>query len=136
MPPIANLAGFQRIELRPRRLADIAKTDTRVELFGSTFDTPIFSLPAQWPENVPSGWRSWFRPGRARKERLANSVDTNSTSVEEVAKALGTAPWYQFDMLLGWEGTEKMVKRAEDAGCAILVIPVDGFGGRNAALEN
>ena len=33
----ANLAGFQRIELRPHRLVDIAKTDTRVELFGATF---------------------------------------------------------------------------------------------------
>ena len=38
----ANLAGFEHIELRPRRLADISKTDTRVELFGATFDTPIF----------------------------------------------------------------------------------------------
>jgi isopentenyl diphosphate isomerase/L-lactate dehydrogenase-like FMN-dependent dehydrogenase len=35
-------------------------------------------------------------------------------------------------MPLRWEDTEKMVKRAEVAGCPTLVMTVDGFGGRNA----
>jgi len=55
-----------------------------------------------------------------------------SIVLEEVTKARGTAPWYQFDMPLRWEDTEKMVKRAEDAGSPALVMTVDGFGGRNA----
>src|SRR5215472_7194232 len=41
----ANMSGFQRIQLRPRRLVDIAKTDMRVDLFGVTFDAPVFLCP-------------------------------------------------------------------------------------------
>src|ERR1019366_5161623 len=41
----ANREGFQHIELRPRRLIDVSKVDTRVDLFGTTFDYPIFICP-------------------------------------------------------------------------------------------
>ena len=54
-----------------------------------------------------------------------------SISVEEVAKALGTPPWYQLYMPTRWEDTEKLVKRVEDAGCPVLAWTVDLFGGRN-----
>src|SRR3954462_9558278 len=41
----ANMGGFKRIELRPRRLIDVSKTDMRVELFGTTWESPIFLCP-------------------------------------------------------------------------------------------
>jgi 4-hydroxymandelate oxidase len=128
----ANLAGFQRIQLRPRRLADIAKTDTRVELFGATFDSPIFLCPL-------SGQKMFHADGelgsaRAAKEKNALQVlsTQTSTSVEEVARALGRPPWYQLYMPAQWNGTEKMVRRVEDTGCAVLVMTVDMAGGRNS----
>ena len=127
-----NLAAFQRIELRPRRLVDISKTDIRTELFGTTFEAPIFLCPVSD--------QRMFHPdaevGSARASRSRNSMQILATQtsivLEEVTKARGTAPWYQFDMPLRWEDTEKMVKRAEDAGSPALVMTVDGFGGRNA----
>ncbi len=127
-----NIAAFQRIELRPRRLVDISHTDIRTELFGATFEAPIFLCPVSD--------QRMFHPdaevGSARAARSRRTLQILATQasivVEEVAKALGTAPWFQFDMPLRWEGTEKMVKRAEDAGCSALVMTVDGFGGRNA----
>src|SRR5438067_2526060 len=36
----ANREGFQRIELRPRRLIDVSKVDTKVDLFGAVWDSP------------------------------------------------------------------------------------------------
>jgi isopentenyl diphosphate isomerase/L-lactate dehydrogenase-like FMN-dependent dehydrogenase len=54
-----------------------------------------------------------------------------STSVEEVAKAYGKAPWYQLYMPRTWEDTEKLVKRVEDAGCPALAWTVDQLAGRN-----
>jgi isopentenyl diphosphate isomerase/L-lactate dehydrogenase-like FMN-dependent dehydrogenase len=54
-----------------------------------------------------------------------------STSVEEVATALGTPPWYQLYMPLKWDETEKLVKRVEDAGCPALAWTVDLLAGRN-----
>src|SRR5437879_400121 len=37
----ANREGFKHIELRPRRLRDATKVDMRVELFGTTYSSPI-----------------------------------------------------------------------------------------------
>jgi len=128
----ANLAGFQRIELRPHRLVDIAKTDTRVELFGATFDSPIFLCPLSGQKMFhPDGETASARAARGKNALQILSTQT-STSVEEVARALGRPPWYQLYMPAQWEGTEKMVKRVEDLGCSVLVMTVDMAGGRNS----
>ncbi len=128
----ANFAGFQRIQLRPRRLADISKTDTRVELFGATFDSPIFLCPLSGQKMFhPDGELGSARAARGKNALQILSTQT-STSVEEVAGALGRPPWYQLYMPAQWEGTERMVKRVEDVGCAVLVMTVDMAGGRNS----
>ena len=41
----ANLGAFRRIQLRPRRLVDVSKTDLRTELFGQALEHPIFLCP-------------------------------------------------------------------------------------------
>jgi 4-hydroxymandelate oxidase len=128
----ANLAGFEHIQLRPRRLVDIAKTDTRVELFGATFDTPIFLCPLSGQKMFhPDGEGGSARAAREKNALQILSTQT-STSVEEVASALGHPPWYQLYMPAQWEGTEKMVKRVEEVGCPVLVMTVDMAGGRNS----
>jgi isopentenyl diphosphate isomerase/L-lactate dehydrogenase-like FMN-dependent dehydrogenase len=128
----ANIAGFQRIELRPRRLADIAKADTRIELFGAAFESPVFLCPL-------SGQKMFHADGEAGSARAARAKNAlqilstqTSTSVEEVAGALGRPPWYQLYQPAQWEGTEKMIKRVEDVGCPVLVMTVDMAGGRNS----
>jgi isopentenyl diphosphate isomerase/L-lactate dehydrogenase-like FMN-dependent dehydrogenase len=128
----ANLAGFQRIELRPRRLVDIAKTNTRLELFGATFDGPIFLCPLSGQKMFhPDGETGSARAARAKNALQILSTQT-STSAEEVASALGRPPWYQLYMPAQWAGTDKMVKRVEDVGCSVLVMTVDMAGGRNS----
>ena len=41
----ANRDGFQKFELRPRRLVDVSKIDMSVEIFGAKFDSPIVIAP-------------------------------------------------------------------------------------------
>src|SRR5207248_3090202 len=41
----ANREGFQKFQLRPRRLVDVGKVDTAVELFGETYGSPIVIAP-------------------------------------------------------------------------------------------
>src|SRR5271170_2215233 len=41
----ANHEAYKHIQLRPRKLVDVSKIDTRVELFGTTWDSPIFFCP-------------------------------------------------------------------------------------------
>src|ERR1700690_4521570 len=41
----ANREAFNHIELRPRRLRDATKVDMHVDLFGTVYDSPIFTCP-------------------------------------------------------------------------------------------
>src|SRR5471032_2336676 len=52
----ANREGFRHLELRPRRLRDAKKVDMRVELFGTAYESPIFTCPT-------GGERSFFTDG-------------------------------------------------------------------------
>ena len=41
----ANREGFLKFQLLPRRLRDVSKVDTSVQLFGAKFNSPIFVSP-------------------------------------------------------------------------------------------
>lgn len=126
-----NREGFQHFQLRARRLVDVSKPDLRTEVFGIPWETPLFLCPV--------GGQKMFHPegevavARAAKSRKATQIlsTVSSSPMEEVAKALGGPLWYQLYMPVSWEGTEKMVRRAEAAGCPVLVWTVDLLGGRN-----
>src|SRR6202050_5244303 len=51
----ANREGFKHIELRPRRLRDATKVDMRVELFGTTYASPIFLCPTGGEKSFSTG---------------------------------------------------------------------------------
>jgi 4-hydroxymandelate oxidase len=127
----ANMAGFKRIQLRPRRLVDVSKTDLRVELFGTTWESPIFICPVGGHKMFnPEGEMATARAARSKNALQILSTQT-STAVEDVAQALGRPPWYQLYMPARWDDAEKLVKRVEAAGCPALVWTIDGLAGRN-----
>jgi isopentenyl diphosphate isomerase/L-lactate dehydrogenase-like FMN-dependent dehydrogenase len=125
-----NLAAFKRIQLRPRRLVDVSKVDLSIELFGTTWETPIFLCPVGTQKMFhPEGEIAVARAARAKKSLQILSTVTTS-SVEDVAKALGRPPWYQLYMPTTWDAAEKMVHRVEEAGCQALAWTIDLLGGR------
>jgi 4-hydroxymandelate oxidase len=132
----ANREGFQHIELRTRRLVDVSKVDTRVDLFGTTFDYPIFICP--------TGAQRMFNPdaelatARAAKAKGALQILSTVTSVsyEEIAQARGGPVWYQLYAPAKWEQAEHIIKRVEAAGCPALALTVDLLGGRNTETYN
>lgn len=127
----ANIAAYKHIQLRPHRLIDVSKTDLKVQVFGATFDSPIFLCPVGGHKMFhPEGEIATAKAARAKNALQILSTQT-STAVEEVAQARGTPPWYQLYMPTKWEDTEKLVKRVEAAGCPVLAWTVDLFGGRN-----
>jgi 4-hydroxymandelate oxidase len=131
----ANMEAFKHLQLHPRRLVDVSKTDLKIEIFSATWETPIFICPVGSQRMFhPQGELAVARAARARKHMQILSTAT-TTSVEEVAQALGTPPWYQLYMPLKWENTEKLVKRVEDAGCPALAWTVDLLGGRNTETD-
>jgi isopentenyl diphosphate isomerase/L-lactate dehydrogenase-like FMN-dependent dehydrogenase len=127
----ANVAAYKNIQLRPRRLVDVSKIDTSVELFGQRFDSPIFICPI-------GGHRMFHPDGEVATARAAKAKNTlqilstqTSIAVEDVVAARGGGLWYQLYMPQTWTDTEKLVRRVEAAGCPVLVWTIDLLGGRN-----
>src|SRR3981189_2590246 len=126
----ANREGFIKFQLRPRRLNDVSKVDTSVELFGTRLDNPIII--------APTGGNKFFHPegeiAVAKAARAGNHLDILSTSttssVEAVSEARGAPIWFQLYASPKLEIAQAIVKRAEAAGCPVLVVTVDRVGGR------
>ncbi len=127
----ANRDGFNRIQLRPRRLVDITHADLRTELFGVTWDTPIALAPVGNQKAFHAeGELPVARAARAKKTLQILSTVTN-TPLDQVGDALGRPVWYQLYTTSRWDITEKLVRHAEAAGCPVLVLTVDTQAGRH-----
>ena len=127
----ANREGYKHFQLRPRRLVDSSKIDTKIELLGTVWDSPIFICPVGTQKAFhPEGEIAVAHAAKAKRTLQILSTMTSS-AVEDVGKALGTPPWYQLYLPTKWDATEKLVKRVEDAGCPVLMFTVDLLGGRN-----
>ena len=79
-----NIEAYKHIELRVRRLVDVSKVDFRTELFGVTYDSPIFLCPVGGHRMFhPEGEVAVARATKARGTMQMLSTAT-STAVEEV----------------------------------------------------
>jgi isopentenyl diphosphate isomerase/L-lactate dehydrogenase-like FMN-dependent dehydrogenase len=127
----ANREGFRQVELRPRRLRDATRIDTGIELFGASYDSPIFTCPTSGEKLLhPDGELAVARATRKRGTMQMLSTST-STGVEEVNAAHGRPVWYQLYAPGKWEACEKIVRRVEAAGCPVIALTVDYTAGRN-----
>ena len=126
----ANRNGFSRIQLRPRRLVDISKVDTHTQVLDAALDWPVFLCPVGNQKAFhPEGELPVARAARARKTIQVLSTAAN-TSIEEIGATLGTPAWYQLYPTSRWDYTERLVRRAEDAGSPVLMWTVDTQAGR------
>ncbi len=128
----ANREAFKHIELRPRRLRDATKVDMHVDLFGTTYDTPVFTCPTGGEKSFhPDGELAVARATKARGTLQILSTAT-STSVEDVNKAHGRPVWYQLYAPSQWEACQKILERVEAAGCPVVALTVDNTTGRHS----
>ncbi len=128
----ANREAMAHHQLRARRLTGAGTPEVRTEVFGTSWDMPIY-LSAVGSQKMfhRDGEIATARAAKARSGTQMLSSFT-STPIEEVAKILGCAPWFQLYMPAKAVETERLVKRAEDTGCAVMVWTIDVLGGRNA----
>jgi 4-hydroxymandelate oxidase len=128
----ANREGYRHVQLRPRRLRDATKVDMRTELFGTVYNSPIFTCPT-------GGEKSFHADGELAVARATKSRGTmqmlstsTSTGVEDVTRAHGQPVWYQLYAPNTWDACEKIVRRVEAAGCPVIALTVDNTTGRNS----
>jgi (S)-mandelate dehydrogenase len=132
-----NREVFERYRLMPRRLVDVSKRDTGIELSGRHQAAPFIIGPtglnsALWPRGDILLARA------AEKAGIPFVLSTASNaSIEEVAAASKGDLWFQL-YIVQRKLAEQMVHRAEAAGYSVLVLTTDvGVNGnRERDLRN
>lgn len=127
----ANREGFARLAIRVRRLVDVSRVDTSINLFGTPWPTPIVLAPVGSQKAFhPDGEIATARAARA-KGHLQVLSTVSSTAIEDVNAARGEPVWYQLYPTDQWVLAQSLVARARGAGCSVLVLTVDLQGGSN-----
>src|SRR5260370_2669949 len=132
-----NREVFERYRLTPRRLVDVSKRDTGIELFGRHQAAPFMIGPtglnaALWPKGDILLARAAERAGVPFVLATASNA-----SIEEVAAASQGDLWFQL-YIVQRQLAEEIVRRAEAAGYSTLVLTTDvGVNGnRERDLRN
>jgi len=126
-----NHEAYQHIEIRSRRLIDVEKLDTSVELFGTKWETPIFLCPVSSMKCFDPDGEVAVARAAAKKRHLQMLSTVAGSSIEEVTAARGAPVWQQLYPTNDWTVTRAIIKRAEAAGSPVLVFTVDHYDKAN-----
>jgi 4-hydroxymandelate oxidase len=133
----ANEAALERIGLVPRVLRGAGRPRLEVELLGSRAAMPVLIAPTAFHRLAhPDGERATARAAAAAGTVMIASMAA-TVAIEEIA-AEAPGAWFQLYIQPDLGFTEAVVRRAEAAGCAALVVSVDSpvFGRRERDLRH
>lgn len=133
-----NIEAFEEVEMTPRYLVDVSKIDTRVTLFGQTFDAPFGMAPigmlnAFWPDADLTLARL------CRRENIPYVASSAaSTTLEKLAEAADGNGWFQIYVSSDAEVTEGLISRAEAADYKVMMVTADvpAAGKRDRDIRN
>ena len=119
-----NRAAFEDLTLRPRFLRDITGRDLSTRMLGTEISMPVFVCPAGGHKLAhPEGELATAR-GAGRANTLMMLSTSSHYSMEEVAAAAGGPLWFQL-YHRGYDLSEMLIHRAEEAGYKAIVLTVD-----------
>jgi len=134
----ANRSGFNQVFLRPRRLVPdiMSKLDTKLTIFGETYDSPIFTCPTGGQRSIwmPDGELSVSRACKTRRTMQMLAFGC-SRSPEDCSAALGRPVVQQIYAPPVYSNTQIALKRLQAAGITSIVLTVDVATGRNTETE-
>lgn len=120
-----NREAFDTRRLAGRVLADMTGASTDSTLLGKALPAPILIAPVAHQKLVhPDGELATVLGASAISAWMTVST-LASAGIEEIAEAAQTTLWFQLYMQTTREATLKLVRRAEAAGYAALVVTVD-----------
>ncbi len=120
-----NRAAFDRLRLRPRVLRSLAGGHTRVTLAGRTFEHPILVAPVAYQRLAHmEGERATALGAGAARAGLVVSAQA-SVELETIAAEARAGWWMQLYLYPDRAFLERLVRRAEGAGCGAFVVTVD-----------
>ena len=135
---LKNTSDIREVELLPYYLRNHIKSDMKTELFGHTYDAPFGIAPVglqglMWP-NAPE-----ILAKAAFDHNIPFILSTVTTSsIERIAEITEGQAWFQLYHPTEDSMRDAIIKRADAAGCPVLVILCDvpSFGFRPRDIRN
>jgi isopentenyl diphosphate isomerase/L-lactate dehydrogenase-like FMN-dependent dehydrogenase len=128
----ANRTAFEKYQVRSRRLLDVGNIDTSVEILGTKWPTPIVLAPVGSQKAFHAEGELAVARAAKTRNHLQILSTVSSTAVEQVAEVRDAPIWFQLYTMGGWQGVQSRLRRAEAAGCPVVVLTVDLAGGTGA----
>ena len=121
----ANRDGFRRIQIRARRLIDVRSIDTTLTLLDEPLRSPIVLAPVGFQGVFHDDAELATARAAAARDHLMIASSASNHSVGEIAAAGGRPVWFQLYPTTDRRITAKLLRRAESAGCRVVVLTVD-----------
>ncbi|HET7580096.1 MAG TPA: lactate 2-monooxygenase [Bacillales bacterium] len=121
-----NLAAFHRWKIVPRMLRSVKDRDLTVDLFGKTYDYPVFHAPIGVQSIIHE--EGDLGSAKACAELGVPFIASSASTVpmEKIAETMGDAPrWFQLYWSTDPDITASFLHRAEASGYSAIVVTLD-----------
>lgn len=121
----ANVSDLERVLLRQVVMRDVAVRDQRVEVLGQTLAFPVILAPVGIGGMFAR--RAEVQAARAAESAGVRFVESTVSlcSIEEVAEATPTPPWFQLYVMRDRGYVEELMARAQAVAAPVLVLTID-----------
>ena len=121
----ANVSDLERVLLRQVVMRDVAIRDQHVEVLGQALAFPVILAPVGIAGMFAR--RAEVQAARAAESAGVRFVESTVSlcSIEEVAQATSTPPWFQLYVMRDRGYVEELMVRAQAAGAPVLVLTID-----------
>jgi L-lactate dehydrogenase (cytochrome) len=121
----ANRDDLRRIQLRQRVLRDVSVRNLSTTVLGQEIALPLILAPVGFAGMFAK--RAEVQAARAAQRAGVPFCESTLSicSIEEVAKAVKSPPWFQLYVMKDRSYAEELMVRAAAAGCTTLILTVD-----------
>lgn len=121
-----NVAGWERLRLRPRVLVDVSEVSTATTVLGTPLSMPLLVAPTAIQRLAhPDGEPGMARAAAAAGTLMCLSTLATATPTEVAAAAPGAPRWIQLYVFRDRGVTRAFVEQAADHGYGAIVFTVD-----------
>lgn len=121
-----NTEAFRRIRVRPRVLVDVRRRELAVNILGQDVALPVLVAPTAGSALVHPDAELAVARAAAAMGTIAVFGTGAHYSIEEIAAVSSGPIWFQLYCYDSRPVVERIIRRAEAAGCRALVVTVDG----------
>src|SRR4051812_19535601 len=121
----ANVSDLQKVLLRQVVMRDVSVREPSVEVLGQRLALPVILAPVGLGGMLAP--RAEVQAARAAEAAGVPFVESTVSicSIEEVARATSTPPWFQLYVMRDRGYAENLMARAHAVGAPVLVLTID-----------